>query len=172
MFKVNLIFDMDGTLADFNNGGGIDNMWKKGFFRNLKPYDNGIKTVKSLQDHGFDIFILSTCIRGKYCKQEKMEWIAEHLPFIPKENILLINTGEVKVDEWEKFAGRDVAEYDLLFDDYKENLLAWQEKGGTSVKCGQVFKPARTYRYQLIRFDGIAKILDGIFEWYNGHLEY
>jgi phosphoglycolate phosphatase-like HAD superfamily hydrolase len=164
---MNLIFDLDGTIADFNSGGGMEKMFKRGFFRNLQAYPKGIETVKELQSFGFDVFILSTCLRNSYCKQEKLDWIAEHMPFVPKENIILISTGQVKVDEWEKYTQRAVTDYDFLFDDYKENLLAWQEKGGIAVKCGQVFKPQRTYKHQLIRFEGIAKILDGIFDLYS-----
>lgn len=164
---LNLIFDLDGTLADFNNGGGIEKMNEKGFFRNLQPYEKGLQTVRNLWNEGNEIFVLSTCLINENCKREKMEWIAEHLPFIPKENILLINTGQVKAEEWKKFVNRDLESYDVLFDDYKENLNEWNRAGGSAVKCGQVFKPTRKYKYQLIRFKGMFDIIEDIFGGYE-----
>lgn len=149
-----LFFDMDNTLADFDGNGGLDRMHEKGFFRNLKPYANVVDTMKALYTANLPIFILSACIDTEYCRTEKIEWLAEYLPFIPKENIILVNVGESKA----KAIGGTLTTTDVLFDDYKVNLNTWVESGGTAVKCGKVYKKDRNYK-QVIEFVGIADIL-------------
>jgi 5'(3')-deoxyribonucleotidase len=153
-----LIFDMDNTLADFDGSGGIDFMENEGFFRNLDPYENVVSTMEILFAGRFDIYILSACIDTPYCMQEKKQWLAKYLPFISDQKIILIPYGTNKAEAFQRLTGNEITDKDILFDDYKVNLLAWIEAGGTAVKCGKVYKKDRKYR-QVIEFTGIADVL-------------
>jgi 5'(3')-deoxyribonucleotidase len=153
-----LIFDMDGTLADFDGAGGIDKMNERGFFKNLDIYADVVKTLDTLNKAGYALYILSACIDTEYCKTEKLEWIENNLPFISKDNVILMNVGENKASEFVQATKTEITETDLLFDDYGKNLKDWYEAGGTSVKCGKVRKEERAFK-QLIRFNSIETIL-------------
>ena len=141
----NIVLDMDGTLADFNGGGGLDKMHNKGFFQNLTPYPRAQRQVKKWQDLGHEIYILSACIDSDYCIAEKLIWINKHYPFIKKQNILLVPVGTNKAEYFENFKGSRLNSRDLLFDDYKINLQDWNLYGGTAVKCGKTFKKYRKF---------------------------
>jgi 5'(3')-deoxyribonucleotidase len=151
------VFDMDGTLADFNAGGGLEKMTEKGFFENLVPYPKGLEMVAALYATNAEIFILSACIPTAYCKPEKMAWIKKYLPFIRQENIILMEVGGNKASEFIKATESQIDEMDLLFDDYGKNLKDWYEAGGTPVKCGKSYKKERPYK-QLIKFQNINKV--------------
>ena len=146
-----IFIDLDGTLADFEGSGGISNMWNKGFFQNLESYPRGLEVVKSLQSSGNDVYILSACIEGKYCKSEKIEWIQKKLPFIPKENIYLIPYGISKAMYVQEIYGK-LNENFILFDDYSINLAQWAISGGTSIKCGKQYKSSRKYQ-QMVQWN-------------------
>ena len=144
-----LFFDMDGTLADFNGGGGLEKMEQKGFFLNLAPYANARKFVRNMSKF-HEIYILSACIDTDYCMTEKILWLRKNFKFIPYENIILVPYGTNKADAIIKRFGKVTTDY-LLFDDYKVNLDQWRQQGGTPIKCGKTYKPSRLYR-QNIKF--------------------
>lgn len=156
--EMRLIFDMDNTLADFDGSGGIDKMEECGFFRNLQPYANATQVIEGLVKAGFQVYILSACIDTPYCTQEKKQWLTEHLPMIANSNIILVPYGTNKAKAFMELTGKELGRTDVLFDDYKVNLLAWIEAGGTAVKCGKVYKKERNYP-QVIQFLGIADVL-------------
>ena len=153
-----LVFDMDNTLADFDNAGGLDRMTEEGFFRNLQPYANVVDTMQGLVKAGLDVYILSACIDTPFCTIEKRAWLNEYLPFIKSSNVILIPYGTNKADAFEMFTNQKITRTDVLFDDYKVNLNAWIQADGTAVKCGKVYKKDRNYR-QVIEFAGIADVL-------------
>jgi len=153
-----LIFDMDGTLADFEGAGGLAKMEQQGFFKNLKPYPKTIATLKRLYKAGNQVYILSACIGTDYCESEKMEWIDRYLPFLPKENILLVPYGTVKAKAFAKAYKTKITRNDVLFDDYKVNLKEWLQAGGSVVKCGKSYKPNREYP-QMVKFANIGEIV-------------
>jgi len=155
-----LVFDIDGTLADFDGAGGVERMQEKGFFKNLKPYPRVVSTIKRLSRNN-DVYILSACIDSEYCEKEKMEWIDKYMPFIPKQNILLIEYGSVKAKEFEKAYNKRIDKNDVLFDDYKVNLIEWIRAGGSAVKCGKSFKPNRQYP-QLVKFANIGELVNNL----------
>ena len=144
-----LFFDMDGTLADFANGGGLEKMEQKGFFLNLKPYANARKYVRNMSKF-HEVYILSACIDTDYCMVEKIMWLRKFFKFIPYENIILVPYGTNKAETVIKRFG-EITTNDLLFDDYKVNLQQWREKGGTPIKCGKTYKPYRQEK-QNIKF--------------------
>lgn len=151
------VFDLDGTLANFDASGGFEKMHNQGFFQSLVPYPNGLELVQALYETGSEIFVLTACIATPYCKPEKMAWIEQHLPFVKKENIILIEVGGNKAAEFIRATESLIEENDFLFDDYGKNLKDWYEAGGTPIKCGKTYKKEREYK-QLIKFKNINKI--------------
>ena len=142
MFNKKIFIDLDNTLVDFNKG-GMKNMFRKGFFQNLEAYPKAIALVQLLAEYN-EIYILSKCIATTYCKIEKMQWISENLPFIPKENIHLIPSEESKASYIENIYGTLNKDY-ILIDDYKVNLSEWELAGGRVVKAGKQYKPERPF---------------------------
>ncbi len=154
-----LVFDMDNTLADFDSMGGVPKMYEDGYFLSLPAYEGMTESLQDLFAKGMEIFIVSACIDSPTCMPNKMEWLEKFLPFIPKSNILLVPYGTNKAKAFIEKTGKAITETDFLFDDYKVNLIQWQEIGGTAVKMGKIYKPHRPYA-QVIQFKNILEIVD------------
>ena len=152
-----MVFDLDNTLADFSGAGGIEKMYERGFFAGLKPYPNAIETLELLNETA-ELFILSACIDSGFCRDEKLEWIERYLPFIKKENIILIDIGLSKAIAFTRTTKKLIDEDCILFDDYGRNLEQWHDMGGTAIKCGKMFKRERPFK-QLIKFENIHEVL-------------
>lgn len=92
---------------------------RKGFFRNLIPYDGVVENIKDLMKD-YEVFIITNPSGNEQIKQEKYEWIAEYLPFFPKENIIMTS---------------DKSQYgkigDILVDDAPHYLTSWK---GTTIR--------------------------------------
>lgn len=161
--KLNLYYDMDNVLFLFSNKGeelkAIKSMWKSGYFENLQPFDSSIEVLTDLwnsrEQLNIDIFILSTCIKSKTCKEEKIKALKKYLPFIPQSNIVLIQTGDKKAD----FCKTPMAQ-SILIDDYKENLNYWVAMGGIAIK--KRFSHKANYKYIIRNHSDIYEILNDI----------
>lgn len=134
--KLYLYYDLDNTGVRFCKNKEDEKvvvkekMHLEGYYRNLPVIDNFVEALKKLyDDNEHEVFILSSCIDTPYCKKEKLEFLAENLPFIKKENLILINTGENKVSFIKTPLNRS-----LLIDDFRLNLQQWEEEGGIAVK--------------------------------------
>ena len=84
-----------------------------GFFRDLEPIEGAIDGVRTLLDRGHDVVIVTAARRGH---RDKLEWVAEHLPFLPRDNIVFAHRKELVRGE-------------LLFDDAPHNLEAFEPYG-------------------------------------------
>ena len=128
-------FDLDGTLARFYDlVNCLEAMHEKGFYENLGVHQKMLEEfLEFANTYGVEnTFIISACIDTPYCMPEKLAWIEKNIPIqLPKENIILVPCGVPKTD----FVPGGVRKTDLLFDDYRENLLKWAEAGGTPVKA-------------------------------------
>lgn len=93
-----------------------------GFFRDLEPIAGAIEGVRALLERGHEVVIVTAARRGH---RDKLEWVAEHLPFLPRDNIVFTHR-------------KELVRGDLLFDDAPHNLKAF-EPYGTPV--------AMAYRY-------------------------
>lgn len=139
-----IYYDLDNTLALFSEKGkekeSLKAMYKKGFFANLEPIEEDLNDlIKDLQANHFEIHILSNCINTPYCKTEKLEWVKKHLPAIKENNIHLLPQGSIKANHV------DVKD-SFLVDDYKKNLLEWQNKGGYAIKKSSRIRTKGKYR--------------------------
>ena len=131
-----LFVDMDGTLARFHDEVQyIERMYEKGFFENLKPFENAVKGIKELiqNNANLEVFILSATVDGEppYCQEEKHKWIDTYLPEIDKRHRIFTKVGKNKAE----FIPYGITSTDYLYDDYNKNLDEWQQSGGEAIKC-------------------------------------
>lgn len=124
--------DMDGCLAVFKPATKFEDLFEKNYFRNLAKHENIVETVRMLtQDSKFDVYILSSVLKeSRYAKQEKTDWIHEHLPEIKEEKIVFSECNKSKV----AFVPGGIKETDILLDDYNKNLKEWSLAGAKPVK--------------------------------------
>ena len=130
--KIRIFVDMDGTLARFHDENlYLERMFEKGFFRDLKPFENAVSAIKELvKDNISEIFILSATVNS--CSlEEKQEWLDRYLPEVDKEHRIFTSLNVPKSEA----IGHRLTDKDILIDDYNKNLLEWQKAGGTSVKA-------------------------------------
>lgn len=125
----NIVFDMDGVLADFfaepNNLERFEN--ERGFFKNLKPIANNNKMVRDMIYMGFNVYIISAS-PNKQADKEKRQWLSKYIPNLKKENIIICRNGQNKADFMQDI------ENSILIDDYTQNLIQWKAKGGKTLK--------------------------------------
>ena len=119
-----IYFDIDGTLGKWYEDGRGFTLEEildptNHYFRDIEPYDEVIKLAEVLHEKGLDVCIISSA--DKNTIQDKWEWIEEHLPFIPKENICFSPLGSDKSN----FV-KGNAEISILIDDYNVNLDQWK----------------------------------------------
>lgn len=130
--KIRIFVDMDSTIARFHDENlYLERMFEKGFFRDLKPFENAVSAIKELvKDNTSEIFILSATVNS--CSlEEKQEWLDRYLPEIDKEHRIFTSLNVPKSGA----IGHRLTDKDILIDDYNKNLLEWQKAGGTSVKA-------------------------------------
>lgn len=129
--RPSVYFDIDGTLGMwYADGRGLSSLEeiidpRNHYFRDIEPHPAMIMLAEQLQEQGYDVCILSAADRGTI--RDKMEWIGEHLPFVPQENIFFSPLG---ADKSEFVKGN--ADISVLIDDYPKNLSEWK---GTAIKA-------------------------------------
>ena len=116
--------DIDGTLGKWYTdmrGYTYEEMLDPAnhYFRDIEPCDAMIMLAQTLWDMGLDVNIISAA--DKNTIRDKWEWIREHLPFIPTENICFCPIGADK----NNFV-KGNAEISALIDDYNKNLNEWK----------------------------------------------
>lgn len=128
-----LFIDMDGTLARWNNV-EFEQLFEKGYYRNLEPNRDILGDVRQLVHTGYDVYILSCVLpESKYALEEKRQWLKEHLSELPEEKYIFVPFGQNKA-EYLRENYSPITKSDYLLDDYTQNLLEWRELGGTGVK--------------------------------------
>lgn len=126
MSKKKVVYlDMDGVLVDFHSHPTMEvprdaynhpNIYKKGYFKNLKPIPGALHAVQTILDEmpEVDLHILTKGLsESPDCYKEKMEWILNHLPVLHDKVIITCDKtlaiGDVLVDDsltWKGFPGR------------------------------------------------------------------
>lgn len=79
-----------------------------GFFRQLAPIENGIETVKALNER-YEVFIVSAATEFPQSVGEKLAWLAEYMPFIGWEQVVLCGS-------------KKIIKADIMIDDHFKNL--------------------------------------------------
>lgn len=123
-------FDIDGTLGKWyadGKGLSLEEMIDPAnhYFRDIEPIDYMICLAEHLHEQGVDVCVVSAAYKDTI--RDKWDWIQEHLPFIPEENICFAPIGADKTD----FV-KGNADISILVDDYNKNLEQWK---GTAIKA-------------------------------------
>lgn len=138
--EISLYFDMDNTLGIFSLYGEEEKacrmMQIRGFFKNIPCYPEAPAVIKTLQDIGYNIYILSACLDNPYCTAEKNEWLKYHIPSITEENIIMTEIGKDKSEYIKTPINRSI-----LIDDWGKNVADWYRKGGVAIKKTYTGKP-------------------------------
>lgn len=119
----NLYFDVDGVLANFHE---VKDGWKfaksYNFIRNLKPFVGNIKLVNHLiEEHSENIYICSL-VASEAAKKARLEWLAQYIPNLKEENIILIVGNGKKYEYIKTTTG-------TLIDDKESNCKQWTKAG-------------------------------------------
>lgn len=93
-----------------------------GFFRNAPALPGAIEGLKSLVDAGHEVVIVSSP-SGPISAKEKLEWLAEHAPFLPAKNIMLANM-------------KTLVRGDVLIDDHPQTLVDYAKTWPGSICIG------------------------------------
>lgn len=119
------------------------------YFRNIEPHPVMIALAEKLCEIGVDVAIISAADRNTI--RDKWEWIDEHMPFIPKENICFAPIG---ADKSQFVKGN--ADKSILIDDYHVNLNGWR---GEAIKA---ITPANSHQdvFAEIDFTAVEAIYD------------
>ena len=83
--------DVDGVLADFHSNyvhAERERFITYDYIRNLKPFTNNLRAVRALCEAGAEVYI-ATRVANEDCKKARLEWLAEYLPEIPADHIIV-----------------------------------------------------------------------------------
>ena len=109
---------------------------EKGFFRDLDVIEGSVEALKKLQEQ-HEVYIVSAAMEFRNSLEDKLDWLADHFPFISWENIIFcgnkIIDADVLIDDRIKnlnnFKGRTLlfsSPHNLLINDY-ERVDTWQQ---------------------------------------------
>ena len=80
----------------------------KDVYSSLKPYKGAIRAIKTLVEHGHEVYVAtSTDVRNMEWKEELLQ---QHFPFIPKKNLIRIYN-------------KSLLNVDVLVEDKLDNLI-------------------------------------------------
>ncbi|MEG1647979.1 MAG: hypothetical protein RSB77_04910 [Bacilli bacterium] len=140
--KIFIFVDMDGVIADYRFGEGINiknNV--PGTYLNKRPITTAIqKLLEISKDKNIELFILSSCLYNEQAI-EKDKWLDIYAPFFKKENRIYTiasnfeNRKQLKVDKIQKILNENSFIFSVLIDDTHDILFLAQKE------LGKMFAP-------------------------------
>ncbi len=112
-------------------------VFEVGFFRDVEVMTDAIEIVEKLNDK-YEVFIVSAANEFPNSLKEKIDWLAEHFPFISWRNIVFcgdksIISADIMIDDHEKnlstFKGRTLM-FDAVHNQHNheyERVNSWKE---------------------------------------------
>ncbi|RYE30420.1 MAG: 5'(3')-deoxyribonucleotidase [Sphingobacteriaceae bacterium] len=85
-------------------------IYEKGFFRDLEVIKDSQRVVKEL-DKKYDVFIVSAAMEFRNSLEDKVDWLADHFPFIPWQRTI--------------FCGLKIVNVDIMIDDRSRNFVGF-----------------------------------------------
>lgn len=79
-----IFFDMDGTLAEWNQAARLDEVTAPGYFQNVRPVSSMVSAVKRLIRYGHPVYITSKVFTFTTAAADKNIWLNLYLPEIPE----------------------------------------------------------------------------------------
>lgn len=122
--KQRLFVDLDGTCAVWQPV-AEEQLFEKGYYRNLPEYKNVVAAVNDIVANypDIDVYVLSKYLTNSdYALQEKQEWVQEHLPGIDAAHQIFV---PYEMDKRDMIPDQ-LRETDYLLDDYTKNFENWQ----------------------------------------------
>lgn len=133
--KIKVFIDMDGTLAKWQPEKTYDEIKEKGYFATLPPMENMVKAVNSIlsKKNNIEYYILSAVLNDS-CKRDKLYWLKENIPNMPKKNCIFVPDGANKAAFVSEKFNMPINKNWILIDDFSKNLHRWEAAGGTGIK--------------------------------------
>lgn len=127
--KKNVVFiDMDGVVAEYRFT-TKEERYSGSYYLNSRPISNNINYFKKLStNNNVELVILSQCKKESQ-KDEKIKWLKVNMPFIKKDNIIIIVKEKIVYDDKQTLKAEYIKSvYDkknvyYLIDDTHEILL-------------------------------------------------
>jgi 5'(3')-deoxyribonucleotidase len=118
-----LLIDMDNTSFNFNEAVSDDaminppEMYREGFFQNLKPYKSALYAIAALMRSGkYDVYICTKPLATSLISYtEKAKSIAKHFPMLLDKIIMIQDKSMINAD--------------ILIDDCKKNIKDFKGEG-------------------------------------------
>ena len=89
-------------------------IFKPGFFIDMEVMPDAVEVIEKLHER-FEIFVVSAAVEFPNSLKEKVDWLAEHFPFISWKNIVLCGD-------------KTIISADYLIDDHEKNLSTFKGK--------------------------------------------
>lgn len=97
-------------LPEHISGDFRKHIYEKGFFRDLEVIKDSQRVVKELNEK-YDVFIVSAAMEFRNSLEDKVDWLADHFPFIPWQRTI--------------FCGLKIVNVDVMIDDRSRNFTAF-----------------------------------------------
>lgn len=151
--KVRLFVDMDGTLAQFQKVTELEDLYRPGYFRSLKPQQSVVYAAGLLCrcSQQVEVFILSAVLSDSgSAREEKNAWLDQYLPVVDAEHRIFLPCGKEKA----AYVPNGVGPQDFLLDDYTANLNDWVQQGGRGIKLlNGINHTLGSWKQSKVRFD-------------------
>lgn len=107
--KTRLFVDMDGTLAEWQEGTPLEEVCAPGYFAQLPPNENMAKAMIRFWEYSrknnIEVFILSAVFDDGHSIRDKNAWLDQYIPFIDAEHRIFVSCEEPKTAYINKHLG-------------------------------------------------------------------
>lgn len=137
--KISIFVDMDGVIADYRFGEGVNiKSNKRGAYINKRPIKTTIENLRQLSKNlDIELYIISSCL-FKEQMVEKNIWLNKYASFFKKKNRIYIVADnfevrkQLKVDKIKEYMNSTNDTLTILIDDTHDILFLAQRQLGES----------------------------------------